>query len=128
MARKEGRDDSEGSAELVKRAWFIHEHLPPGLGCTAEYKFCRLSIPETQGEIVGIGEGADQLRQHTVTAILADEFEFSPEASETYAAARPTLEGVGRFVGAMTPGPVLSKSLVLDIAYESATDSHAPAG
>ena len=116
MARKEGRDDSEGSAELVKRAWFIHEHLPPGLGCAAEYKFCRLTIPETQGEIVGIGEGADQLRQHTVTAILADEFAFWPEAYETYVAARPTLEGGGRFVGVSTPGPGFFKSLVMDIA------------
>jgi hypothetical protein len=113
-ARKEGRDESEGSAELVKRAHFIHEHLPPEIGCPVEYKFGRLRFPEQDSEIIAIGEGPDQARQHTFTAFFADELGSWPNAYETYVGLKPTLEGGGRFVGVSTPAPGFFKMLVMD--------------
>lgn len=114
-ARKQGQNESEGSAELVWRAKFICEHFTPALlPVPMEYQFCRLTWPTLQSEIVGIGEGADQLRQHTCSAILADEFAFWDKAYETYVAARPTIEGGGRMTIVSTAGPGLYKNLVHD--------------
>lgn len=106
MARKEGKTESEGSAELVWRANFIHEHVPPVLPpFPAEYHFCRLYSPETNSEILGLGEGADQARQQTFTYVFADEFGFWNWARETYEALLPSLEGGGRFTGVSTANP-----------------------
>ena len=97
VSRKEGRSESEGSAELVWRAKFIHEHIPPGLlpPIDVEYKFCRMALGNGS-EIIGIGQGADQLRQLTLTAVLGDEVAFWEHAKEFYAASKPTIEGGGR--------------------------------
>ena len=115
MARKEGKSESEGSAELVWRAWFIHQHLPPVLPpLDVEYHFCRLYSPSTHAEIIGLGEGADQARQHTFSAVFADEMGFWTWARETYNALRPTLEGGGRLTCVSTANPGFFDTLVHD--------------
>ena len=115
LARKEGRNESEGSAELVWRARFIHEHLPPLLGSVpVEYHFCRLAFLDNGSEILGIPDGADQLRQMTLTGVLADELGFWDHAYETYVSLRPTIEGGGRFTGVSSANPGFFKALVND--------------
>jgi len=115
VSRKEGRNISEGSAELVNRAKFIHDHLPGTLSAApVDYKFCRLSIPSSYSEIIGIGQGPDQLRQLTVTAIFADELAFWEQARETFIASRPTIEGGGRFLGVSTANPGFFQQIVED--------------
>lgn len=115
VSRKEGRSESEGSAELVARARFIHEHLPPEVEkIEYEYKFCRLSFPSIHSEILGIGQGPDQLRQLTLTAIFADEMSFWETARDAYIASRPTIEGGGRFTGVSSAGPGFFEQLVND--------------
>lgn len=117
VSRKEGRSESEGSAELVNRARFIHEHLPPDIEkIETEYKFCRLSFPSIHSEILGIGQGPDQLRQLTLTAILADEMAFWEQARDAYIASRPTIEGGGRFTGVSSANPGFFEQLVNDAA------------
>lgn len=113
-ARKQGLNESEGSAELVWRAQFIVEHLPQTIKPASDYKFLHLSLPDSKSEIVGVGEGPDQLRQHTLTAIFADEFGFWDRPFDTYVASRPTIEGGGRFTAVTTPAPGFSKQLVFD--------------
>ena len=95
--------------------------MPPGNGLQPQsirvpvvYKFCHLVFPASESEIVGVGEGPDQLRQHTLSAIFADELAFWDRAFDTYVACRPTIEGGGRFTGVSTPGPGFFKSLVMD--------------
>lgn len=113
-ARKQGMNEAEGSAELVWRAKFIVEHLPQSIAVPFEYKFLHLAFPASESEIVGVGEGPDQLRQHTLTAIFADELGFWDRAFDTYVAARPTIEGGGRFTGVSTPAPGFFKDLIFD--------------
>ena len=117
VSRKQGINDSEGSAELVKRAKFIHDHLPPKLQTVkVSYSWCRLLIhTDPQSEIIGVGQGADQLRQLTLTAIMADEMAFWEEAQPTYVASLPTIEGGGRFTGISSPNPGFFKLLVHDM-------------
>jgi hypothetical protein len=115
VSRKEGRSESEGSAELVARAKFIHDHLPPEVEkIDTEYKFCRLTFPSIHSEILGIGQGPDQLRQLTLTAIFADEMSFWETARDAYIASRPTIEGGGRFTGVSSAGPGFFEQLVND--------------
>lgn len=115
QSRKEGRNESEGSAELVKRAKFIIDHLPPEIERpNYVYKFCYLGIPASYSEIIGIGQGPDQLRQLTVTAIFADEMAFWEDARDTFIAARPTIEGGGRFTGVSSANPGFFQQLIED--------------
>jgi hypothetical protein len=114
MARKLGKTETEGSAELVRRAHFIHRHLPPTLPpCEVEYSIGLLRFPNGS-EIVALGEGEEQSRQHTFTGILADEVAFWEHAYETYVALRPTIEGGGRLTLVSSAGPGFFKDLVHD--------------
>ena len=114
-ARKQGQNDSEGSAELVKRAWQIHQNLPEDAQKRpATYSWCRLRFDDTGSEILGIAEGANQARQYTFTAYLADEFAFWEKAAETYHALLPTLEGGGRLTIISSANPGFMEQLVKD--------------
>jgi hypothetical protein len=114
MARKLGKTETEGSAELVRRAYFIHRHLPPTLPpCEVEYSIGLLRFPHGS-EIVALGEGEEQARQHTFTGILADEVAFWEHAFETYVALRPTIEGGGRLTLVSSAAPGFFKDLVHD--------------
>lgn len=113
-ARKEGRDESEGSLELVKRAKFVINNLRSFRPPKTEQKRGRIICTETHSEIVAVAQGEHQMRQLTATAIFADEFAFWEHARETYTAARPTIEGTGRFTGVSSAHPGFFKDLVYD--------------
>ena len=115
VSRKECRNKSEGSAELLWRIEYIHNHLPKNLPrFTLEATFCRLAFPDNGSEIIGVGQGENQLRQHTLTAIFFDEFAFWEHALETYMAARPTIEGGGKLTICSSASPGAFKQLVHD--------------
>lgn len=114
-SRKQGQTEDEGSAELVKRAKFIHDHLPLDVAPRpVKYGFARLAFTDNDSTIVGIAQGADQARQYTFTAYLADEFAFWERAGETYAALLPTLEGGGRFTAISSANPGFMQQIVYD--------------
>ena len=114
MARKLGRTETEGSCELVRRAKFIHEHVPASLPAVAcEYSIGLLRFPNGS-EIVALGEGEEQSRQHTFTSVLADEVSFWEKAYETWVALRPTVEGGGRITAVSSAGPGFFRDLVND--------------
>lgn len=115
VSRKQGLNDSEGAAELVRRVKFIEEHLPLELEpLPFQYNFARIKYPTIQSEIIGVAQGADQLRQYTLTAIFADEMAFWELAHDTYSASIPTLEGGGRFTGVSSANPGFFKQAVFD--------------
>lgn len=115
VSRKQGLNDSEGAAELVRRVRFIEEHLPVELEpLPFQYNFARLKYPTIQSEIIGVAQGADQLRQYTLTAIFADEMAYWELAHDTYSASLPTLEGGGRFTGVSSANPGFFKQAVFD--------------
>lgn len=115
VSRKQGLNDSEGAAELVRRVKFIEEHLPAELEpLPFQYNFARLKYPTIGSEIIGVAQGADQLRQYTLSAIFADEMAFWELAHDTYSASLPTLEGGGRFTGVSSANPGFFKQAVFD--------------
>lgn len=119
----------EDSHALVERAKFILDNLdysviPKELIPQYEFKYCHLRFPEIDSKIVGFPEGADQLRQHTLSGIMADEAAFWNDATKMYAASMPTLEGGGRITMISSPGPGFFKKLVFDqLDLESAETS-----
>jgi hypothetical protein len=114
MARKLGRTETEGSCELVRRAHFIVRHLPASLPVVeVEYSVGLLRFPNGS-EIVALGEGEEQARQHTFTSVLADEVSFWEHAYETWVALRPTIEGGGRIAAVSSAGPGFFRDLCHD--------------
>jgi hypothetical protein len=109
----------EDSDELIERAKFILENLdekllPKELLPKYEKTFNSLVFPEIQSKLEGFPSGADQLRQYTLSGIMADELAFWENAEEMYSASLPTIEGGGRFTGISSPAPGFFKRLVFD--------------
>jgi hypothetical protein len=119
LARKEGKTEAEGSAELVARANFICDHIPPVLPRTLfvpgsqEHTHCYLRFPNGS-EILGLGQGADQARQLTFTSVLCDEVVFWEEAYETWIGLKPTIQGGGRITLVSSAGLGFFFNLVHD--------------
>jgi phage FluMu gp28-like protein len=109
-------DKEEKSDELVKRAEFILKFIPENMMLKPRWKssYCYLEFPGLNSSIQGVPMGADQLRQYTATAIMADEFAFWSKARETYMAAIPTIQGGGRFTAISSPQVSFFKDLVFD--------------
>lgn len=115
VSRKQGQNEDEGAAELIKRARFIEEHLPAEVQPREIHKtWCRILYPHNGSVILGIAQGADQLRQLAISAWFADEFAFWEHAGATYAASIPALEGGGRCTLVSTANPGFLKQLVND--------------
>jgi saccharopine dehydrogenase-like NADP-dependent oxidoreductase len=109
-------DKEEKSDELVKRAEFIFKYIPDSAMLKPRYKgsYCYLEFPGINSFIQGVPMGADQLRQYTATAILADEFAFWQKARETYMASIPTIQGGGRFTAISSPQIGFFKDICYD--------------
>lgn len=121
VSKKE--DDSD---DLIGKCKFIvdnldHSVIPKEFIPRNERTFNMLEFSEIHSKIEGFPSGAEQLRQYTLSGILADELAFWTEAEKMYSAAVPTLEGGGRFTGVSSPAPGFFKRLVfdeLDLAFE----------
>jgi hypothetical protein len=110
-------DKEEKSDELVKRAEFILKNIPEDMFMRPKYrsKYCYLEFPGLDSYIRGVPQGADQLRQFTATAILADEFAFWEKARETFMASKPTIDGGGKFTAISSPKEGFFKELCFDL-------------
>lgn len=114
VSKKE--DDAD---ELVKRAKFIVENIPPEM-IPKELipkhvpKYCSLEFPEIQSKIEGFPQGADQLRQFTFSGIFGDESAFWEQAQQFYSASFPTIDGGGRMTLVSSPAPGFFKKIVFD--------------
>jgi hypothetical protein len=114
----------DDASELVARAEFIYMHIP-------EWRIPRALLPkirngkmskqppllefeEINSKIQGFPQGADQLRQFTMSGILGDECAFWPDAQKFYSASAPTLEGGGRMTLISSRSPGFFKKIVFD--------------
>jgi len=86
------------SAELISRCEFMFDHIPDSVMLKPQKrsKHCLLEFPGLNSYIMGIPEGADQLRGYTATALFFDEFAFWERPTESLGAARPCIDGGGR--------------------------------
>lgn len=115
VSQKQGENEDEGAAELVKRSRFIDDHLPATvMPYETARTWCRTVYPHNGSVILGIAQGQNQLRQLAITAWFGDEFAFWERAGETYAASIPALEGGGRVTLVSTPNPGFMRQLVFD--------------
>jgi hypothetical protein len=98
----------EDSKELVQRAEFIFNHIPPD-------KIPKELLPKLKNgqmqssppvlhfedifsKIQGFPQGGNQLRQRGFSGILQDECAFWEEAESAYASSEPTIKGGGRMI------------------------------
>ncbi len=105
--------------ELLQRAVFVlknmrEEDFPLDLRPRWNDKFNFLEFPQMSSSIQGFPQGADQLRQFTLSRILADEMAFWEDARAMYSASLPTLDGGGSFTAISSRSPGFFKDLVFD--------------
>lgn len=105
----------EDADALVGRAEFIYGQQPKFL---RPYKmtrsFCKMEFPEIHSKIKGVPQGGDQLRMHTASGVFSDEMAFQTEAEDSYTAAKPTIEGGGRFTAVSSAFPSFFQELFED--------------
>jgi hypothetical protein len=123
----------EDADELIKKAKFIYDRIPETeipkeYKPRVEYKFCQMNFPELDSSIRGFPQGADQLRQFTFSAIMADEMAFWENAQLMYAASFPTLEGGGKFTAISSPAPGFFKRLVFDRLEDNVANDSSESG
>lgn len=116
------KEDDAG--ELVARAEFIYNHIPAWripVALLPKMKNGKMSqqppileFPEINSKIQGFPQGADQLRQFTLSGILGDECAFWEHAQKFYSASKPTLDGGGRMTLISSRSPGFFKKIVFD--------------
>lgn len=116
------KEDDAG--DLIARAEFIYNKIP-------EWRIPRALLPtlkngkmskqpplmefeEINSKIQGFPQGADQLRQFTLSGILGDECAFWDQAQAFYSASKPTLDGGGRMTLISSRSPGFFKKIVFD--------------
>lgn len=127
---KEGRFNAfvskkeEDAGELVSRAEFIYNKIP-------EWRIPRLLLPKIKGGkmtkepwvlefedthslIRAFPQGADQMRQFTISGILGDESAFWQFAKKFYSASKPTIDGGGRMTLISSRAQGFFKQIVFD--------------
>ncbi len=107
------------SDELIERAEFIRSHLPKGELILPRLKagkktYCSMVWPGIYSQILGVAQGANQLRGPTATALLLDEVAFWPEARASIVAAKPTIEGGGRCTLISSANPSFFREICFD--------------
>jgi hypothetical protein len=78
------------------------------------YKFTEFANLDLDSRIKGFAQGPDQIRQHTMSRIYADEFAFWPQAEETFVGMKPTLEGGGKICLISTRFPGFFQHIIDD--------------
>lgn len=98
-------EDAVKTLELVQRAKIIYDNTPAFLkGAIGEAHFSKSSsksgelfFKDMGSEILGLPQGADQIRQYHPSAVFADEAAFQAEAGSTFAAIKPAIMNGGRY-------------------------------
>lgn len=116
------KEDDAG--ELVSRSEFIYHHIP-------EWRIPRALLPKMKNDrmskqppllefedinskIQGFPQGADQLRQFTMSGLLGDECAFWEKAQQFYSASKPVIDGGGRMTLISSRSPGFFKKIVFD--------------
>jgi hypothetical protein len=88
---------------LLDRAWFIHCHVPEFLRVPCKRSYCNMAFKDIHSRIQAVSQSSDAVRSQTASAILSDETAFQPYARDSYSAAKPTIDGGGRYTAISTP-------------------------
>lgn len=94
----------DDAVALISRVKHVYDYLPWWLQAASSLKKKMTQMPYNKlllsngSEMWGIPQGADVVRQHTASAILSDEAAFQAKHEESYKAAKPTIDGGGKYV------------------------------
>jgi hypothetical protein len=107
------------SDELLERAEFMRSHLPRSEIVLPKLKagrktYCAMVWPGIFSQILGVAQGANQLRGPTASALLFDEVAFWEKCRESITAAKPTIEGGGRITLISSANPGYFKDICFD--------------
>ena len=105
VSKKEDDAGFSTPLSLLSRAFFIYTHLPTEFR-TAYKKSgtpSMLNFIDENSIIHGVSQDSDALRQYTASCILSDEMAFQERSEQVFAAAKPTIDGGGKFTGISTP-------------------------
>lgn len=112
----------EDSDALIRRCWFIYENQEPWLKemFPAEYSYCHIRFYRVGdkvrttpiGQLWGIPQGGDVLRQYTASGLFIDEGAFQPDLESSIRAAQPMLKGGGRIDVVSSAEPSYFQDLV----------------
>lgn len=114
----------EDSKELLQRAKFIYDHIPPDMiSPDLLPKLKRgemqtsppvMEFPDIYSKLAGFPSGANQMRQRGFSGLFFDEVGFWDEAEAAFVSAEPTIKGGGRMVMVSTRNPGFFKKIVYD--------------
>lgn len=68
-----------------------------------KHVFCKFELPQINSSVIGVPQGGDIIRMHTLSGMFCDEASFQPEMEAAYTALRPTLSNNGRLTIVSTP-------------------------
>lgn len=107
------KKEDDADTEMIQRARFVWTNLPGWFKkrCPARYSYCKEEFKKTNSKMVGIPQGADQIRSHNPNCLLSDEFAFQQQAEEAYTAALACCNKI-TLVSSANPG--FMKDLVRD--------------
>ncbi len=98
------REDSEyllGETRML----YIYRHLPDVLDWPEVRTKDGALLFSNGSQVIPVGQGSEQLRQYTATAILCDEVRSWDQAEDTWTSLRPTIQGGGRITLVSSAGP-----------------------
>ena len=107
------------SNELLDRAEFIRSHIPQSELILPKLKgnkktWCAMEWPGIYSQMLGVAQGANQLRGPTASALLMDEVAFWEQCRASITAAKPTIEGGGRITLISSANPGFFKDICFD--------------
>jgi len=107
------------SDELIGRAEFIRQHMPKSELILPKLKgnkktWCSLEWPGIYSQMLGVAQGANQMRGPTATALFLDEVGFWERGRESITSAKPTIEGGGRITLISSANPSFFKDICFD--------------
>jgi len=94
----------DDAVALIDRVKHTYTHLPWWIQSAAPLRKKMPIMPYNKllvgngSTIWGIPQGPDILRQHTASAIMADEGAFQAKHEDSYKAAKPTIDGGGKYI------------------------------
>jgi len=105
----------EDADRTLDRAKFIYDHeatwLKPHFSTR---RYCHLEWPTRHSELWAIPQGPDIIRQYTASAIFSDEMAFQDQAQDAFIAAKPTIDGGGKFTAVSSAYPGFFEELCRD--------------
>lgn len=114
----------DDSGDLISRTEFIYHKIPKWriprelLPKIKNGKMSKqpplLEFDEINSKLQGFAQGADQLRQYTLSGLLGDEVAFWENAQAFYSASKPTLDGGGRMTLISSRAPGFFKKIIFD--------------